>query len=120
MIALRCSCNLVKSKRKCDTCPKVFSSVLAHGGGGLPKGGRGNLVVDGDGPEVDEEEHGDPEGVVEGEDEDEEVVGDPLGEPVDGVEGVGGVRGGPPGEEGGGRKGRRGQAEGGQRGEADS
>ena len=43
-------------------------------------------VVDEDGPDVDEDEQGDVGEFLEGEEEWEEVVGDALGEAVEGVE----------------------------------
>lgn len=48
-------------------------------------------VVDHDGPEVDEHKEADVRHLLEREDEGEHVVGNTLGETVDGVEGVAGV-----------------------------
>lgn len=51
-------------------------------------------VVDQDGPEVDKDEQEDVAHLLQGEEQGEDVVGEGLGEAVERVEGVGGVRGG--------------------------
>jgi hypothetical protein len=75
----------------------VVEVEMVHGvaGGAVDDGGVGDVlaVVDEDGPDVDEDEQGDVGELLEGEDEGEDVVGEGLGEAVNGVEGVGGEGG---------------------------
>jgi hypothetical protein len=76
----------------------VVEVKMVHGvaGGAVDDGGVGDVlaVVDEDGPDVDEDEEGDVGEFLEREEEGEDVVGQRLGEAVDGVEGVRGEGGG--------------------------